>query len=375
MEIAPFATEQYFSLYEFNTPHLLSVSDCETISIGELLNMAGRSEKELLAQRLGYTESQGNPDLRAAVAKDYEEVKADDVVVLTSPVEGIYLVMQAMLEPEDEVIVLTPAYDALINVAEHISRNVRRWQVVPTDNGWALDLEALARLAGPNTKMIVVNFPHNPTGLLPDLEQFQAIIDVARRSGSWLLCDEMYRGLEHGQQPQLPSAADLYDRAIVLAGLSKTQGLPGLRAGWLIVADEKARSAIINWKHYTTICPAAPTEFLALVALKAGPEMAERNKDIIRENLHLAESFFDEWSGLFSWRRPQAGSVALVGLAVESANSYCHDLAQSAGVLLLPASFMGYDDRHVRFGFGRLSFPSALNHFQTYLEKNVAGYS
>ncbi len=375
MKIAPFATEQYFSLYEFNTPHLLSVSDCQMISIGELLDMAGRSEKELLALGLGYTESQGNPDLRAAVAKSYKKVTGEDVVVLTSPVEGIYLAMQAMLEPEDEVIVLTPAYDALINVAEHISRNVRRWQVVPTEDGWELDLEALDRLVTSNTKMIVVNFPHNPTGLLPDLDQFRAIIQIAQRSGSWLLCDEMYRGLEHGQKPQLPSAADLYDRAIVLAGLSKTHGLPGLRAGWLIVTDDEARASIINWKHYTTICPAAPSEYLALVALEAGAELAERNKGIIRGNLRMAESFFAEWRGFFTWRPPQAGSVALVGLAVESANTYCHDLAQSAGVLLLPASFMGYDDRHVRFGFGRHSFPSALKHYQALLKKNVAANS
>ena len=367
MKIAPFATEQYYARYEFTTPHLLSVSDCETVSVGELLQIAGVPPEELAALTLGYTESQGNPELRAAVASNYQSVLAEQIVILTSPVEGIYLTMQAMLEPEDEAIVLAPAYDALINVTEQVSRHVHRWKLLPTTNGWELDLERLIVLISPKTKLIVVNFPHNPTGFLPSLDQFEALIDIARRNGSWLLCDEMYRGLEYGETPQLPSAADLYERSLVLSGLSKTHGLPGLRAGWLIVPDNSARQAVIDWKHYTTICPAAPTEFLALTALASGKKLVEQSISIIEENLHTAEKFFARWDDFFAWRPPQAGSVALVGMNTISATSYCHELAQSAGVLLLPGAFMGSDDRHVRFGFGRRSFPSALQHYEAYL--------
>ena len=369
MKIQPFATEQYYARYEFSTPHLLSVSDCETISIGELLQMANVSLEEMGQVRLGYTESQGNPVLREAVANTYEKVSADQVVILTSPVEGIYLTIQVMLEPEDEVIVLVPAYDALINVAEHVSNHVHRWEIVPAATGWELDLDALAELVNPKTKLIVVNFPHNPTGYLPTRSQFESLIGLARKEGIWLFYDEMYRGLEHGGQPQLPSAADSYERSIVLSGLSKTHGLPGLRAGWLVIPDEEVRQAVINWKHYTTICQAAPTEFLALAALSIGDELAQRSQAIIQQNLQLAETFFASWQNFFRWRPPLAGSVALVGIDVTSATSYCHHLAQAAGVLLLPATFMGSDDHHVRFGFGRRSFPSALSHFDTYLKQ------
>ncbi|MGD2078739.1 MAG: pyridoxal phosphate-dependent aminotransferase [Chloroflexota bacterium] len=368
MNIAPFATEQYFSLYEFNTPHLLSSSDCETMSISALLDLAGLGMNGLGGLRLGYTEANGNPDLRVAIAAGYDHILPEQVVVLTSPVEGIYLVMRALLDPGDEVVVLTPAYDALTNMAEHVAGRIQTWQLAPAADGWQLDFAALERMVSDQTKLIVVNFPHNPTGYLPTLDQFQALLDLCARHGIWLFCDEMYRGLEFGATGTLPSAADLYDRAIVLSGLSKTHGLPGLRAGWLLIRDEPTRQALINWKYYTTICPAGPTEFLALAALTAGETIVARNRALIGDNIALAEPFFQRWSDLFTWRRPRAGSVAFVGLNRPSATDYCHDLAQEAGVLLLPGACMGYEDRYVRFGFGRQSFATALMHYETYLQ-------
>jgi aspartate/methionine/tyrosine aminotransferase len=369
MHITPFATEHYYALYEFNTPHMLSSSDCETMPVRELLDLAGLGLEGLGRLRLGYTESQGNPDLRTAVAAGYDRVSPEQVVVLTSPVEGIYLAMRTLLEPGDQVIVLTPAYDALKNMAEHVAGRVQVWPLTPVGDSWSLDLDALARLVDDRTKLIVVNFPHNPTGYLPTRDEFQALIDLCGRHGIWLFCDEMYRGLEFGDMKALPSAADLYDRAIVLAGLSKTHGLPGLRAGWLLIRDEPVRKALLNWKFYTTICPAAPTEFLALAALAAGETIVARNKALIRDNIALAEPFFQRWPDLFTWRRPRAGSVALVGLNKPSASDYCHHLARTAGVLLLPGAFMGCEDRYVRFGFGRQAFAKALTHYETYLSE------
>jgi aspartate/methionine/tyrosine aminotransferase len=241
MEITPFATEQYYALYEFRAPHLLSVSDCETVSISELAQMAGADLAALGELTLGYTESQGRPELREAIAKGYEHISAEDVLVLNSPVEGIYLVMRALLEPDDEAIVLTPAYDALINLAEFASKRVHRWQLQPTNEGWTLDFDALAGLMSDRTRLVVVNFPHNPTGLLPAAADLERLVDVARDRRAWLFCDEMYRGLEFGPAPALPSAVDVYEKAVVLSGLSKSYGLPGLRAGWLVVRDERLR--------------------------------------------------------------------------------------------------------------------------------------
>lgn len=368
MKIQPFSTEQFFSLYEFNTPHLLCASDCETVSVGELLRLAGTNAADLLDLRLGYTESPGSPALRAAVASLYDRVDAEEVVALGAPEEGIYLTMRALLEPGDHVVVLTPAYDSLLNLAEHVSGNVSRWAIRAVSGGWALDLEELDRLITPATRLVVVNFPHNPTGYLPDAAEFDALIDIVRRRGAWLFCDEMYRGLERDPETRPPSAADRYDRAIVLSGLSKTYGLPGLRTGWLVVRDPELRAKIINWKHYTTICAAAPSEALATVALGIHETLAERNRQIVAGNLATAEAFFSRWPGTFEWRPPHAGSVALVGLNASSATAYCHALARDAGVLLLPGPCLGADDHSVRFGFGRLGFSDALSAYETHLK-------
>jgi aspartate/methionine/tyrosine aminotransferase len=370
MNIRAFETERYFAKYEFTTPHLLSVSDCESFSIDELLQFGGYSIDDLTKIRLGYTESQGDPLLRARVADNYENVDADHVLILNSPVEGIYLAMRSLLALGDEAIILSPAYDALINLAESISSQVIRWQINSTTVGWQLDLKKLQTIISEKTKLIVVNFPHNPSGLLPSEEEFSRLVELADKYGIWLFCDEMYRGLEFSQRSTLPSAADLYQRSIVLAGLSKSHGLPGLRAGWLIVRDAELRQQIINWKDYTSICPAAPIEFLARVALDAGEKLVQRNNKIISDNIRLANAFFARWADMFTWRVPEAGSVALVGISVSSATRYCHQLAKEAGILLLPAKFMGYDDRHVRFGFGRLSFPAALAAYEKNLEQN-----
>lgn len=371
MQIEPFATEQFFASYEFVTPHPLSVSDCETTSIAELLALAGQSLQALGRLRLGYTESQGSPLLREAIAGAYDEVNPDEVVALNAPVEGIYLTLRTLIEAEDEVVVLMPAYDALYNVAQHIGGGARRWELLPTEEGWALDFEALGALVNPKTKLLVVNFPHNPTGFLPTAAQFSRLLDFAKAHDLWLFCDEMYRGLEYGR-PALPSASDAYEKCVVLGGLSKAHGLPGLRTGWLIVKDEQVRNALVNWKHYTSICPPAPSEFLALAALQVQEQLVAKSRALIEQNLALAAPFFKKWAHFFSWRPPLAGPVALVGIGVDSATAYCHELTQAAGVMLLPASFLGYDDRHVRFGFGRASFPEALAHYDAHLTRTLA---
>ena len=371
MNIAPFAIEEYFALYEFNVPYNLCASDCETISVAELLSLGDATPDMLGRLRLGYTESQGDPALRGAIAATYERVQAEDVVVVTAPEEGVYLTMRTLLRPGDDVIVMAPAYNSLRNLAEHICgpERVKAWEVEPTASGWRLDLARLEELITPQTRLLIVNFPHNPTGVMVDAAGLQQMVETARRHDLWLFCDEMYRGLELGETQRLPSAADLYERSIALSGLSKVHGLPGLRSGWLVVGDEDVRGRLVNWKHYTTICAPAPSEFLARAALEVQDQLIARNRRLVEENLALADAFFARWPDLFTWRRPQAGSIALVGVHVPSTVAYCEALAQAAGVLLLPGPYLGYDDRHVRFGFGRADFPAALAHYEAHLQR------
>lgn len=363
MRIEPFLTEQFFAEYEFSARHLLASSDCETMSVGELLRLSGSSLEELAGLTLGYTESQGDPRLRSQISQMYSDVSSEDIVVLTSPVEGIYLAMQTLLEPEDEVLALRPAYDALNNVARHLCREVLAWNLIPGKDRWELDFDQLESMIGPQTRMLVVNFPHNPTGYVPSISEFDRLISLARKNNVWLFCDEIYRGLEF--EPTIPSAADLYEKSIVLSGLSKTYGLPGLRSGWLVIRNEALRDELINWKHYTTICPAGPTEFLARKALLVKEKLAERSKAIIRKNLKLCEAFFARFPEHFTWRRPLAGSVAFVEvnlakIGFESATAHCHHLAKNHGIVLLPGKCLGFNDTFVRLGLGRTGFQEAL---------------
>ncbi|MCA9960900.1 MAG: aminotransferase class I/II-fold pyridoxal phosphate-dependent enzyme [Anaerolineales bacterium] len=371
MQIPPFSIEQFFAVYEFTTPYLLCSSDCESMTVGELLALAERPSTILHDLHLGYTETQGSPALRAKVAAQYATLHPDDVVVLTAPEEGIFLAMHTLLERNDHVIVLTPAYDSLLNLADHVSGNVSQWEIEAGNGRWQLNLDHLANLITDQTRLLVVNFPHNPTGLLPGAEEFEAIIALAQKHDVWLFCDEMYRGLELGGRETLPSAVTRYEKAIVLAGLSKVHGLPGLRSGWLVLRDAQLRADFINWKHYTTICPPGPSEFLALAGLRAQTQLTARNRHIIETNLETADSFFARWPGLFTWRRPQAGSVALVELHTPAVTAYCHTLAREAGVLLLPGEYIDYAAQFVRWGFGRVDFAQGLAQYDAYLQQSM----
>ena len=373
MRIEPFYTERFFAAYEFGAPYPLCASDCQPLTVGELLNLAGIPWEALGELGLGYTEGQGAPALRALIAGEYRGVDSEGVIGLSAPEEGIFLTMHALLEPGDEAIVLSPCYDSLANVASHLGCGVARWSLAEAreppegPGGWELDLGTLKRLLTPRTKLVVVNFPHNPTGHLPTHEEWHSIVEIVKRAGVWLFSDEMYRGLEFDPVARLAPGCDLYERAITLGGLSKTYGLAGLRVGWLALQDTELRDLILAWKDYTTICASAPSEALAQIALGIGDTLAARNVQIIKENLARAEAFFARWQGVFRWNRPQAGSVALAGLHSGSAQAFCRRLLDEQGVLLLPSIGLGYGDGHVRFGFGRLAFPEALEQLDRYL--------
>ena len=369
MNIKPFHTERFLAVHEFTAPYILCASDCESLTVDELLRLAGMSWECLGRLRLGYTESQGAPALREHIAESYANVGADRVIGLGAPEEGIFVTVHALLEPGDEAVVLTPCYDSLVNVAEYLGCRVARWSLVETAGGWLLDLDALEKLVTSRTKLAIVNFPHNPTGYLPTHDEWQAVVEIVERVGAWLFSDEMYRGLELDPAARLPSGCDVYERAVTLAGLSKTYGLPGLRTGWLALQDRGLSDRLLGWKDYTTICASAPSEVLAEIALGVADKLAARSRAIVADNLASAEPFFSRWREVFCWHRPMAGSVALVGLRDQSAGDFCRRLVAEGGVLLLPSTGLGFGDGHVRFGFGRLGFSEGLAKLDSYLRE------
>ena len=232
MPLRPFAIERYFASYEMVVPHLFSSSDCEPLSLERLLTLADEETLELWKRlRLGYTDSQGLATLRDAIARLYRNVSPDDVVVVV-PEEGILLAMHAVLKAGDHVITTFPAYQSLYEIARDIGCDVDHW--TPNEQqGWHFDPADLERLARPTTRLLVINFPHNPTGYLPPHGEFQRIVAWAQQRNIRIFSDEMYRLLEFDRADRLPSAVDCDDRAMVLSGMSKSFGLSGLRVGWL----------------------------------------------------------------------------------------------------------------------------------------------
>lgn len=276
MPLTPFQLERYFARYEFQAPHLLCSSDCESLSLHELMNLEPEAQESLEALSLGYTESQGHRELRAEIARHYQQIDAAHVLAHTGAEEAIFTFMSALLEPGDHIVVQTPCYQSLAEIARSIGCEVTAWQTREQE-GWALDVEVLQRQIRASTKAVVVNCPHNPTGYVMDRQTQRDIIEIARRHGCLLFSDEVYRGLDYAEHDQLPAACDLYERAVSLGVMSKAYGLAGLRVGWIATQDRDIYARMAVYKDYLSICNSAPSELQASVALRHQRLLLHRN--------------------------------------------------------------------------------------------------
>lgn len=370
MRLKPFKLERYFAKYEFSAKYLLSSSDCDGLSQKELISWADEETKKLWDDLiLGYTESQGFPLLRQEVTKLYKGINPEDVLIV-APEEGIFIALNSILEKSDHVICTFPGYQSLYEVAEGMGCEVTRWES-DEQQGWRFDPGFLTKNIKPNTKLIVFNFPHNPTGYLATKKDFERIIEIAKEHNLYIFSDEMYRFLEYNAEDRLPSACEIYDKAVILFGMSKTFGLAGLRLGWVITKDSEVYQKMTTFKDYTTICSSAPSEILSLIALRAKDKIIQRHLEIINRNLGLADSFFKKYQDLFSWVRPKAGTIAFPKIiGGEDSLAFCERVIKDAGIMLLPSTVYDYDNKHFRLGFGRENFPTALSIFENYLLQN-----
>jgi aspartate/methionine/tyrosine aminotransferase len=373
MQPEPFALERYFARHEFSARYLLSSSDCEALGLNELLAFADENTRDLWdGLRLGYTESSGHPRLREAIAELYLGLADDDVLVL-APEEGIYLLMHALLRPGDHVVTTFPGYQSLYSLAEAIGCRVARWQ--PDEAaGWRFDLGDLTALLEPQTRLVVINFPHNPTGATLSEADFRALVALLQARGITLLSDEMYRYLEYMPASTLPAACALYDRAVSLGGLSKSFGLPGLRIGWLASRDQELLRRIQQLKDYTTICSSAPSEILALIALQNRQNILETQKKRASGTRARLVDFMNSYQHVFTWQPPAGSSVCFPRMkTVTDTLAFSDRCVQETGIMLVPSRMFHYGDRHLRIGFGRANFPQGLAAFGKYLDQLFDG--
>jgi len=364
----PFQLERFFCAYEFSVPYQLSVSDCDGLGLEEVLSLADGEARALWdGLTLGYTESQGHPLLRAEIAGMYAGLDAGRVLV-AAPEELIFVAMNCLVHDGDHVVCTYPGYQSLYSVAEALHCEVSRWEPVE-DEGWRFDPEWLADAIRPSTRLIVINFPHNPTGALPSQQDYERIFEIALRHDIAVFSDEMYRLLERDPADRLPSAVELYDKAITLSGVSKTIGLAGLRIGWLATSDEHLLQRMLAFKDYTTICSSAPSEVLALIGLRARDELLARHRERIARNAGLLSGFMDKYQALFSWVPPRGGTVCFPRFKPEAigTDELCRMAREEMDILLAPSSVFGYGERHVRLGLGREAFPESLVRFSTFL--------
>jgi len=364
-----FALERYFARHEFSAKHLLGSSDPEAMALADLLALEPGAEAALKEVWLGYTESLGDPGLRADIATHHPTITAEQILVFSGAEEPIFAFMHAALEPGDHLVVQYPSYQSHYSVAESRGIQVSRWHGDPA-NHWAPDPAELRRLIRPNTKAILICAPHNPTGYLYDFATWNEIIAIARHHGLVLFSDEVYRGLEHDPAQRLPHLADSYEKGLSLNCLSKSCGLAGLRIGWIATQDRHLFESLAAFKDYLTICNSAPSEFLARIAVRNMELLFARHRTRLVRNLDLLEAFFHRQSHRFRWQRPSAGTTTFPEYLSGSALSFCDRLVETTGIMLVPGNFFDMEGEYLRFGYGRQQFPEDLRLLEGYLEGN-----
>ncbi|HUG29437.1 MAG TPA: aminotransferase class I/II-fold pyridoxal phosphate-dependent enzyme [Candidatus Limnocylindria bacterium] len=376
MRIADFALERYFARWEFAVRHVLCASDVEGWSMAELLEMADDETRSMWSGlKLGYTESTGHPLLRAEIASLYESIEADDVLVFAGAEDAIFCLLSTSLQEGNHVIVTWPGYQSLYEVARAAGAQVSL-HALREDDGWSLDVDRLVRSFRPETRMVVVNAPHNPTGMLPSEVEWRRLASECAAAGIRLVADEVYRYLEHDGAATLPAGADLDQRAVSIGVMSKSFAMAGLRIGWLATRDRAVLERCARMKDYTTICSSAPSEVLALIGLRARERVLARSRSIVAANLSILDDLFARRSDAFTWVRPGGGSTAFPrlvpdGPAGPSADGFAARLVEATGVLLLPSSTFGSGDSHFRIGLGRTDLPEATMALDSFMAAPV----
>lgn len=366
MNIKEFKLKRYFAKHEFTAKHLLSSSDCDGFALKEILSFASKNEIKLWEDlKLGYTESEGSSLLRDSICKYYKNVTKENILV-ASPGELNFIAMNVLLNPSDHVVSVSPSYQSLYEIAKSIGCEISYWK--PEPSNWYFDPEKLEKLIKKNTKLIIINFPHNPTGSYLTHNELNKIVEIAKRNNIYIFSDEMYHKLMISDSQELPPISDIYEKGISLWGTSKSFGLAGLRTGWLVSQDKNLLKSILAFKDYLSICNSATSEILTLIALNNAEKFLNPNIEKIKNNiLHFSE-FVNKYNNFLKFISPKAGSTAFVKLNIaETSLNFSNKLVQETGIMALPSEMFEYTGKYIRIGFGRKNFPEILKEFDRFL--------
>ena len=351
MHIAPFGVEIWMNEFETKCAFNLAETCVESLTIAQLLTLAGRNSdslSDLLPMKMTYGAIRGSDRLRDAIAALYERQGREDIVVTHGTIGANALVHQGLVSRGDRVISVIPTYQQHYSIPESIGA-----QVLPlrlrAENAFLPDLAELRALARPGTRLIAINNPNNPTGALMDRAMLEEIAGIARACGAWILCDEVYRGTDQEGGGMTASIADVYEKGISTAGMSKAFSLAGLRLGW-VAAPPEVIEAVMQHRDYNTISVGVIDDFFATLALENQDKILARSRAITRGNLAMLAAWVER-EPLISWVRPRSGTTALLKYDLDmSSRDFCLELLQETGVMFTPGSALEMEG-HVRIGY------------------------
>ena len=374
MKIRDFGVEIWMNRYENHCELNLAETCVESLTVAELLDMAGKRDailSELLPMKLTYGAIEGSDRLRGLIAGLYDRQAIENVVVTHGAIGANALVHETLVEPGDRVISVLPTYQQHYSIPESFGADVQILKLKP-EHGFLPDLEELRRLATPDTRLICLNNPNNPTGSLMDRDFLLEVVQIARGCGAWILCDEVYRGTDQQGDGMTASIADLYEKGISTGSMSKTYSLAGLRLGW-IVGPKALLHAVSIHRDYNTISVGMLDDHFAAVALENRGKILARSHDITRRNLAILAEWV-EGEPLISWVKPKSGTTALLKYDLPlTSEVFCTTLLERTGVMLTPGSAMDMEG-YLRIGYanGEAILREGLKRMSAFLAEEQA---
>jgi len=365
MKLQEFTLERIQSLYENVVEYNLSDSGVHPYKLSELLNE--QQTKELFELELGYGWTNGRTELRQTIANLYHNRDSDNIMVTNGSAEANFLMVMSILNPGDELIVIVPNYLQIAGWARALGVKVIEVPLIQ-EQEWLPNLDELASQVSDKTKMLTICHPNNPTGATLPVEQIERLVEFAKQHQIYLHADEVYKGAEF-DGIELPSFADLYDKAIVTCGLSKAMAMPGLRLGWLVGPKEEIYA---TWqsKDYTSITTSSISEYVANIVLQPDfrERVLQRSKDYLIDNLNTLQSWVDENSDWVSFIPPKAGGMAFIKYDLDiNSTELVHEFRKELSVFLLPGDVYGLD------GYFRVGIGAPAEHLQIGL-KRIANF-
>lgn len=373
MKIKTFKVERWMNDYEDDAIYNLGETCIDSLKLGELLELCGVKEEEFYSKlsdtRLTYSHIFGSPEYLKGVASLYENLKPECVVPTHGAVGANNQIITTLIEPADNMVCVMPTYQQHYSIPESIGAEVRILQLRP-ENNFLPDINELKSLVDENTKMITFNNPNNPTGSWIPRESMEAMVEVAKSVGAYVLCDEVYRGIsEDGSY--MHSVVDLYEKGISVGSMSKVFSLAGLRMGWIATRDEQVVHMIHERRDYDTISCGVIDDMLAGMALANKDKIFARNREILKKNREILDRWVNETEGVH-YVRPVAGTTALVYYDIDMPSyELCIHLIKEKGLLFTPgAAFEMEGAVRIGYAFDSKLLQEGLDKFSEFLKEN-----